>query len=138
MNFRGDDVPVDICVLPSETEVGKSKGQALLVLTTRGFGKRVDTDEFKLTRRYVLLLLLCGAVVCFVFRVCVCVFVFYFSFCMFVCQVYVCVIYDVFFFYFLPYYIARSFGKIDEARPRVSDKSHPARAYCFTSGGCMR
>lgn len=51
MNFREDDFPVDIDVLPGELGNGKSEGQSLLVMTTRGFGKRVDTDEFKLTRR---------------------------------------------------------------------------------------
>lgn len=52
MNFRDEDVPVDIDVLPGEVGNGRSEGQSLLVMSTRGFGKRVDTDEFKLTRRF--------------------------------------------------------------------------------------
>ena len=53
MNFRPGDTPVDIGVLPRESGSEKeSEGQFLLVLTTRGFGKRVSTDEFKLTRRW--------------------------------------------------------------------------------------
>lgn len=59
MNFREGDVPVDIGVLPREVGDGGSDGQSLLVLTSKGFGKRVDTDEFKLTRRCVVI---CGSV----------------------------------------------------------------------------
>lgn len=52
MNFRPGDTPVDIGVLSRGSGSDKeSEGQSLLVLTTKGFGKRVDTDEFKLTRR---------------------------------------------------------------------------------------
>lgn len=51
MNFRAGDVPVDIGVLPKEHEQGAAKDQSLLVLTARGYGKRVDTDEVRLTRR---------------------------------------------------------------------------------------
>lgn len=51
MNFRDEDVPVDIGVLPREDGGAKDQGQSLLVLTTRGYGKRVDMDEFKTTRR---------------------------------------------------------------------------------------
>lgn len=55
MKFREGDVPVDIGVLPKEHEQGTpaadAKGQSLLVLTAGGYGKRVDTDEFRLTRR---------------------------------------------------------------------------------------
>lgn len=50
MNFRDDDVPVDLGVVTQDSEGGK-KGQSLLVLTTRGYGKRVDMDEFRTTRR---------------------------------------------------------------------------------------
>lgn len=53
MNFRPGDTPVDIGVLPRGNGDDKeSDGKSLLVLTTKGFGKRVDTDEFKLTRRW--------------------------------------------------------------------------------------
>ncbi|CAM9675174.1 unnamed protein product, partial [Laminaria digitata] len=52
MNFRPGDTPVDIGVLPRGSGDDKEgEGQSLLVLTTKGFGKRVDPDEFKLTRR---------------------------------------------------------------------------------------
>jgi len=50
MNFRDDDVPVDLGVVPRDLKGGK-QGQSLLVLTTRGYGKRVDMDEFRTTRR---------------------------------------------------------------------------------------
>ena len=50
MNFREEDVPVDIGVLPAAKK-DQGQGQSLLVLTTRGYGKRVDMDEFKTTRR---------------------------------------------------------------------------------------
>eukprot|EP00903_Cladosiphon_okamuranus_P010462 g9898.t1 len=49
MNFREEDVPVDIGVLPAAKDQGQR--QSLLVVTTRGYGKRVDMDEFKTTRR---------------------------------------------------------------------------------------
>lgn len=51
MNFREEDVPVDIGVLPAAKK-DQGQGQSLLVLTTRGYGKRVDMDEFKTTRRW--------------------------------------------------------------------------------------
>ncbi|CAM9092331.1 unnamed protein product [Pylaiella littoralis] len=51
MNFREGDVPVDIGVLPREDGDAEDQGQSLLVLTTRGYGKRVDMNEFKTTRR---------------------------------------------------------------------------------------
>lgn len=51
MNFREEDVPVDIGVLPAANKK-QGQEQSLLVLTTRGYGKRVDMDEFKTTRRW--------------------------------------------------------------------------------------
>ncbi|CAN0050365.1 unnamed protein product, partial [Ectocarpus sp. 12 AP-2014] len=59
MNFRDEDVPVDIGVVPREAVAAtagddagvKEEGHSLLVLTTRGYGKRVALNEFKTTRR---------------------------------------------------------------------------------------
>lgn len=54
MKFGEGDVPVDIGVLPKGSGDGieKERGQqSLLVVTTKGYGKRVNTDEFRLTRR---------------------------------------------------------------------------------------
>lgn len=42
---------MDIGVLPAAKK-DQGQGQSLLVLTTRGYGKRVDMDEFKTTRRW--------------------------------------------------------------------------------------
>ncbi|CAM9466525.1 unnamed protein product [Ascophyllum nodosum] len=52
MRFGPGDVPVDIGVIPREASVERSdEGQSVLVVTTKGYGKRVRTNEFRLTRR---------------------------------------------------------------------------------------
>ena len=53
MRFGPGDVPVDIGVIPREASVERSdEGQSVLVVTTKGYGKRVRTNEFRLTRRW--------------------------------------------------------------------------------------
>lgn len=54
MNYRREDVPVDMCVIPRGEGKGDAEDQEqlLLVLSTKGYGKRVDTNEFRTTKRW--------------------------------------------------------------------------------------
>ena len=51
MKYREGDAPVDMDILPGNDDDSLGEGRSLLIITSQGYGKRVDAKEFRCQNR---------------------------------------------------------------------------------------